>query len=168
MLSHLPLSTLRLRTQLEPDARIVEHKEWEWMGNDWWYEGLGFTWFGRLGRDPAKTAAVELSLPELSVSQLAVLSTALAFPVKHGMSLREVTELLGQPVSSEQFVPDRKSYDFQVSSESAYRVSATIRNAEVMDSTHSGARRPRETAAGQARLLPAVVAITAPPAHRPS
>ena len=57
---------------------------------------------------------------------MAVLSSALAFPIRHGMSLPELTELLGKPVSSEQFVPDRKSCDFLVSSESAYRVSATI------------------------------------------
>ena len=126
MLSHLQLSTLRLRKLLEPDARIVEHKGWEWMGLDWWYEGVGFTWFGRLEREPSKTAAFELSLSELSVGQLAALSSALAFPVKHGMALHELSALLGQPVSSEQFVPDRTSYDFRVSSESAYMVSATI------------------------------------------
>ena len=126
MLSHLQLSTLRLRKLLEPDARLIEHKGWEWMGHDWWYEGIGFTWFGRLEREPSRTAAFELSLSELSADQLAVLSSALAFPIHHGMSLPELTALLGKPVSSEQFVPDRKSYDFQVSSESGYMVSATI------------------------------------------
>lgn len=126
MLSHLELSTLRLRKLLEPEARIVEHKGWEWMGHDWWYEGIGFTWFGRLERDPSKTAAFELSLTELSVDQLAVLSRALALPVKHGMSLPELTSLLGHPVSSEQFVSDRRTYDFRVSSDISYIVSATI------------------------------------------
>ena len=126
MLSHQDLAPLRLRDLLPADAEIVEHDGWEWMGHSWWYEGIGFTWFGRLEREPLKTAAFELSLSELSVEQLASLARALALPIRHGMPLTELVGLFGDPIDHQKFVSDRDSYDFLVSTGGPYRLSATI------------------------------------------
>src|SRR3981189_3175891 len=98
MRTYVELAPIRLRDLLGPSAMIVEHGGWSWMGHSWWYEGIGFTWFGRLEHAPDRTVAFELFFEELSKDQSASLTAALGFRVAPGMPLEYIASLFGFPL----------------------------------------------------------------------
>jgi hypothetical protein len=126
MLSYVELASLRLRDLLGPDAQIIEHDGWHWMGQDWWYEGVGFTWFGRLEAAPDETVALELNLEELPSQMAALITGAIGLRLTQGMTLNAVVAELGPSLSVQQFVKDRVTHQFSVGQSDLYRVSATI------------------------------------------
>ena len=52
-LPYSQFARLRLRRLVPRSAKVIEHDGWEWMNGNWWYEGIGFTWFGRLEAEAA-------------------------------------------------------------------------------------------------------------------
>ena len=126
MLSYVELASLRLRDFLGPGAQIVEHDGWDWMGQEWWYEGVGFTWFGRLEAAPNETVALELNLEELSNQKAELITGAIGLRLTQGMTLNAVVAELGPSLSLQQYVKDRVTHQFSVGQSDLYRVSATI------------------------------------------
>jgi hypothetical protein len=96
------------------------------MNGNWWYEGIGFTWFGRLEATPRATAGLEVNFEELSAASARGLLKAAGLPVSPGMRLVELRARLGEPVSVDQFVSDRKTYSFVIGKASRYRVGCTV------------------------------------------
>jgi len=125
-LPYSQFARLRLRRLLPKSARVIEHDGWEWMKGNWWYEGIGFTWFGRLEANPRVTAGLEICFEELPAASVIRLLNAAGLPVAPGMRLAELRVRLGEVVSIDQFVSDRKTYSFVVGKGSRYRVRCTI------------------------------------------
>jgi hypothetical protein len=96
------------------------------MNGTWWYEGIGFTWLGRLEAKPHSTAGLEICFEELSAASATRLLKAAGLPVSPGMRLAALRARLGQPISIDQFVSDRKTYSFVVGKGSRYRIGCTI------------------------------------------
>jgi hypothetical protein len=115
-----------LRRLVPKSAEVIEHDGWEWMNGNWWYEGIGFTWFGRLETKPHVTAGLEIYFEELSAASARKLLKAAGLPVSAGMRLADLRARLGEPVSTVQFVSDRKTYSFVMGKGSRYRVGCTI------------------------------------------
>jgi hypothetical protein len=125
--SYAQFARLRLRRLVPRSVKVVEHDGWEWMYGTWRYEGIGFTWFGRLEAKPRVTAGLEIVFEELSGASAKRILRAAGLPVSAGMRLAELRRRLGSPVSTEQFVSDRKTYVFLIGSRNRYRVGCTVR-----------------------------------------
>jgi hypothetical protein len=115
-----------LRRFVPKSAKVIEHDGWEWMNGTWWYEGIGFTWFGRLETKPQSTAGLEIYFEELSAASAKRLLKAAGLPVFPGMRLAKLRACFGRPVSIHQFVSDRKTYSFVMGVGNRYRVGCTI------------------------------------------
>jgi len=96
------------------------------MNGSWWYEGIGYTWFGRLESKPRSTAGLEIYFEELSASLAKKILRAAGLPVSPGMRLAELRRLIGVPVGVDQFVSDRKTYAFIIGGRNRYRVRCTV------------------------------------------
>lgn len=126
MLTAQDLAPLRLRPLLGLAADLVEHEGWEWMDHRWWYEGIGFTWFGRLERQPEATAAFELSFDELSAQQVMAVTSALDLRTRPGMFLPELVTVFGAPVAEQSLVSGRVTHGFAAGASGAFRLEATV------------------------------------------
>jgi len=122
------LAPLRLRSFLPTDRAIDERGGFEWMNGFWLYEGIGFTWFGRLETSPDATAGLELYFEELPRDSLEQILRALALPLVPGMTARELEQVLGPIHQTHAFVADRKTYSFRVGDPDAYEVGCTVHN----------------------------------------
>ena len=117
---------MRLRALLPGDERLVEHDGFSWMGGQWIYEGVGFTWFGRLEDQPNITHGVEIAFDELSPELVSQLFDALGLPLYPGMQLEQISEVLGQLQTVERYVSDRATYNFRAGTPDSYQVSCTV------------------------------------------
>jgi hypothetical protein len=96
------------------------------MGSHWHNEGIGFTSFSRHASTPDDTGGLEISFPELSADCNQRLLCAIGLPLRPGMSTAEVLSVLGKPIGTHQFVPDRRTYEFSVGSAQPYLVDCTV------------------------------------------
>ena len=125
MLPHSEFHRLRLCHFTKADD-IVELEGRRFLERTWIGEAIGFTEWLRLEDDPENLGSLALDFSELpDVLSRAVLDR-LGLHLSAGMSLSQVTSVLGEPSGSEQFVEDRVSYDFSVSGSAAYSVDCTI------------------------------------------
>src|SRR5262245_1130503 len=108
------LAPLRLRTFLPMDRSLDEHSGFAWMNGSWLYEGIGFTWFGRLESAPEITAGVELYFEELPRDCLAGILAALELPLAPGMKVPKLKQVLGAIYQTHVFVEDRRTYVFRI------------------------------------------------------
>lgn len=120
------LGSMRLRALLHGDDRLVEHDGFSWMGGQWIYEGVGFTWFGRLEDQPEITQGVEIAFDEISPDIAARILGALGLPLCSGMQIEQLNEVLGQIETTERFVSDRATYNFRVGTPESYQVGCTV------------------------------------------
>jgi hypothetical protein len=51
----------------------------------WWYEGIAFTWFGRLEETPNQTGGLEISFDELPAPVTERILSTLGVPISAGM-----------------------------------------------------------------------------------
>jgi hypothetical protein len=126
LISYSSLAPLRLRQFIPSERRIVEHGGFEWMGGLWIYEGIAFTWFGRLEGAPEITAGLELNFEELEQSTLQRILAAVELPVTSGMNSSELESVLGQRYVTQIFAADRQTYVFRLGDSDPYEVSCTI------------------------------------------
>jgi hypothetical protein len=120
------LGSMRLRALLHEDDRLVEHDGFSWMRGQWIYEGIGFTWFGRLEDQPEITQGVEIAFDEISPEIATRILGALGLPLCPGMQLQQINEVLGQIETTVRFVPDRATYNFRVGTPESYQVGCTV------------------------------------------
>jgi hypothetical protein len=96
------------------------------MGGIWVGEADGFTAFLRPESSPDALGSIELDLLELPTDLGARLLAAIRLPLQFGMSLAQVQDVIGKPVNTHHFVPDRTSFDFVVGTRWPYQVGCTI------------------------------------------
>ena len=130
MLPYAELAPLRLRALLPATANVFEHDGWEWMGLRWWYEGCGFTWFGRLEAEPKSTVAFELYFQEMDPQQQRGLLRSLDLNLEPGSTLAAVEAELGASASEHNFVVGQTTYEFLVGKMEPYVIRATVHNTE--------------------------------------
>ena len=128
--SYNALGSMRLRALLHGDNRLVEHDGFSWMGGQWVYEGIGFTWFGRLEDQPEITQGVEIDFGEISPEAAARILDALGLPLYFGMQLDQIKEFLGPIDTTQRFVDDRATYNFRVGNPESYQVGCTVHEAD--------------------------------------
>jgi hypothetical protein len=123
VISHEAFSRLRLRSFVGDVTDLVN---WQFMGKSWVGEAVGFTEWLCPEEDPGQLGSVSLDLTDLPAHAVASILERLEVPVRPGMSLDEVTQVLGAHVGQQELVPGRCSYDFAVDAPSAYHISCTI------------------------------------------
>lgn len=130
LVSYSDFATLRLDQFCAGSIEKTGAAIWEWMGGDWHCDGVGFTWFGRLDGMPNETGCMEIDLTELPQSEAEAILAAIGLPLSAGMKLKSVAEILGDPLSIESFVSDRKTYVFQAGSDNPYKIDCTIQETD--------------------------------------
>ncbi len=124
LIAHEDFGKLRLHQFLKRGIRKVEN--WEFMDDIWVGEVVRATAVLQLERDPEVTRAVEVDLGALSEKVRSAMLGAIGLPLEQGMSLKQLAALLGKPVKSYGFFPDRKHHDFKVGMRCRYTVSCIV------------------------------------------
>jgi hypothetical protein len=124
VISHRAFAEMRLR---DCAADVVDLDSWEFMGRLWVGEAIGFSEWLRPEDDPVRLGSLALDLcdlpPELSERVLG----RLQLPLSRGMNLAQIRGQLGDPVGTQLFVSDRRSFDFKVD---GYSISCTVHDAD--------------------------------------
>lgn len=121
--SYEDFGALRLKAFVSRGVRALQN--WEYADERWVGEAIGFTEILRLERDPEVVRSVAVALVDLPERVQAALLGAIGLPLRRGMTLGQITRVLGKPTGTHKFVPDRTTYEFRVGSP-RYRVSCTI------------------------------------------
>ena len=125
MITHRDFHQLRLRSFVDD---VVELQDWQFMGREWIGEANGFTEWLRPVDDPSRLGSLALDLAQLDEVVAGEILDQLGLALRLGMTLTEVVGVLGDQIDTQQFVPDRRSYDFHVDSPDGYSVSCTIKD----------------------------------------
>lgn len=109
-------------------SEIRTLKNWEFMGQLWIGEAVGFSEWLRLMTTPHSLGSIALDLCDLPDELVSSILSEIELPLRRGMTLSEVEAILGSPIDSQNFVPDRQSFDFHVPGQSRYDISCTLLN----------------------------------------
>jgi hypothetical protein len=123
--SHVDFGRLRL-ADFVPAGDVVELDGWEYLDREWLGEATGFTAWLRLRSEPEVLRSIALDLESLPASTIAAVLETLRLPLRHGMTIEELTVALGRPGDLSTFVPDRTTYDFCVGAMDTYTVGCTV------------------------------------------
>jgi hypothetical protein len=126
MISYSEFGRLRLRDFCREEIAESDIPDWEWMGGLWYYDGVGFTWFGCLHDMPKETGGLEVDFAELPEREWLRILDSLHLPLRAGMTFDMIATILGQPFEIHSYVEDRKRYEFRVGSAYPYIVSCTV------------------------------------------
>jgi hypothetical protein len=118
---------LRLRSFVD---EVVDLDHWQFMGREWIGEAVGFTEWLRPKDDPARLGSLAVDLVNLPWETTEAILDRLGLPLRAGMTLEEVTAVLGVPSGTQEFVPGRKSHDFEFGSADRYSVSCTVHDSD--------------------------------------
>ncbi len=133
LVSYSDFSKLRLDQFCAGGVERSVAAVWNWMGGDWYCDGIGFTWFGCLDGMPNETGCMEIHLSELPQSEAIAILGAVGLSLVSGMSLELVTEALGKPLEVQSFVDDRETFVFHTGAGDTYRVDCTIQGTDGLD-----------------------------------
>jgi hypothetical protein len=122
--SHEAFGQLRLRDFLRRGVRALDN--WEYDDDLWVGEACGFTEVLRLTRDPTVVRAVSLDLNALSTRHQVALLETLGLPLRRGMDFQQVTQVLGDPRQTMDFIKDRTSHQFRLGKRWRYTVTCTL------------------------------------------
>ena len=128
IISHKEFEKFRLKNFVNRPKEIVKLSDWEFMGDTWKGEAIGFTECLSLKREARKTKSLSLNFSDLSQEELSKIFQYLKLPISNGMTLNEIEDILGKPINIEIFVDDRKTYEFIIGSSDEYYLSCTILN----------------------------------------
>ena len=123
MITHHEFRRLRLRHFIED---VIDLFDWQFEGRAWVGEAVGFSEWLRPIEDPEALGSMALDLSAMSVDVGQEILDHIRLPLRAGMVLGAVTDLLGDPLGCEVFVSDRRSYEFRCGAPDAYAVSCTI------------------------------------------
>jgi len=126
LISFAQFGRLRLKRFLPAKLEIVEHGGYEWMNGLWWYEGVGFTWFGRLETAPTDTAGIEISFDEIPLRAAKRILYTIGLPVYPGMTVDGLGDVLGPRHATRIFTGDRVTHIFRLGGEDTYEISCTV------------------------------------------
>jgi hypothetical protein len=96
------------------------------MDRIWIGEGIGFSEWLRLEHEPDMLRSLAIDFNEFPEQAAADVLRGIDLPVRAGMELNELRELLGNPVKEHRLVTDRVSYEFVVPGPPRYDVSCTV------------------------------------------
>ena len=130
LVSYSDFSKLRLDQFCAGTIERTGAAIWEWMGGEWYCDGIGFTWFGCLDGMPNETGCMEIHLSELPQSEAEAILAAIGISLTAGMSFESVSEIFGEPFDVESFVDDRKTYVFQAGADDTYKVDCTVQDTD--------------------------------------
>ena len=126
MISHVEFGRLRL-SQFLPEADIAEiDGGWEFQNHLWVGEALGFSEWLRLERDPGVLRSLAIDFEDFPKTAASAVLREIGLPVRAGMSLGELDELLGSRVAERRFVPDALVYDYVTPPPARYRLSCNV------------------------------------------
>ena len=129
MIPYSQFGQLRLCDLLDATTEIVSLDDWEFMDRMWVGEAHGFTECLRLQTDPNVTRVLVIDFQDVSESESDALLTALDLAITRGDTVDTISRHLGiAPFETQQFVNDRKTFEYRVGLEEQYYVSATILN----------------------------------------
>jgi len=126
LISYETFSQLRLATFLPPTAQITKQCGFEWMGGNWRYEGIGFTWFGQLESASEGTGGAEIHFEELDEAASSSILRAIGLPLTSGISTEQVNAIFGPAFQTIRFVDDRVTHVFHMGEPDVYEVSCTF------------------------------------------
>lgn len=126
MISYKDFGSLRLADFYTPEDDIEELEDWEFQDRLWVGESVGFTEWLRLKKSPRILRSMALDLPELPDDFITKVLGRIELPLRPGMTLAEITAILGEPTDSQKYVADRQSYDFTVGDSDKYNVNCTV------------------------------------------
>jgi len=124
VISHRAFSEMRLR---DFAADVVDLDGWQFMGRVWVGEAIGFSEWLRPDDDPARLGSLALDLRDLPPGLIERVLDRLQLPLSPGMDLAMIRGQLGDPVGTQQFVSDRRSFDFNIE---GYAISCTVHDAD--------------------------------------
>ena len=127
MIAHQQFFSMRLTDYLAPES-VEEFDSWRFLGREWRGEAFGATEFLRPRELPEQTHLINLDLQELPAARIRELMLRLGLPLMPGMMEQQVIEQLGPPAKVHDFLPYRKTLDYQVFQPDPYLVSVTLRN----------------------------------------
>jgi hypothetical protein len=129
MISHARFGALRL-VQFLPDAEIAERENWEFMDHLWLGEAVGFSEWLRLENAPDVLRSLAIDFTDFPGEAAAEVLRMIDLPIRRGMKLNELREILGEPVKELRFVTakDRVTYQFVLAGPPTYDVSCTVLN----------------------------------------
>ena len=130
LVSYSNFSKLRLDQFCAGSIERTGAAIWEWMGGNWYCNGIGFTWFGCLDGMQGETGCMEIDLSELPQIEVEAILAAIGLSLTAGMSFESVAEILGEPFDVESLVDDRKTYVFHAGTDDTYRVDCTIQDTD--------------------------------------
>ncbi|GGD49930.1 hypothetical protein [Lacimicrobium alkaliphilum] len=125
MIAHRHFASLRLRQFLAPES-VEEFDSWLFMGREWLGEAFGATEFLRSKSVPDDTRLISLDLLNLPPQKAEMILSSLDMPVRTGMSEQEIVTLFGEPAKVHNFLPDRKTLDYQLFQPDPYQLTLTL------------------------------------------
>jgi hypothetical protein len=106
---------------------VVELDDWEFMGRVWLGEAIGFSEWLRPVDDPEQLGSLALDLCDLPPELIEHVLGRLQLPLSRGMDLAQIRGHLGNPVGTQKFASDRRSFDFKCD---GYLIGCTVHDAD--------------------------------------
>ena len=116
---------LRLRQFVVDEP--VPLSDWEFLNRTWVGEALGFTEWLRPAEEPESLGALSIDLAEVPSECSAAVLSRLELPLAPGMTLGQISALLGPPLREETFQSDRTTFYFVTGEADRYTISCTVR-----------------------------------------
>src|SRR3954451_650161 len=125
MISHARFGKLRL-AQFRPSDEIVDLENWEYVDRRWVGEAIGFSQWLRLEDEPETLRSLAIDFNEVPAQAAAAVLRTVGLPLRTGMALNELREVLGTAVKEHRFVKDRVTCEFLLQGPPRYDVSCTV------------------------------------------
>lgn len=125
MISHEEFGKLRLAPFAE-GHHVDLLDDWEYMGDTWVGEAIGFTEWLRRKSDPDVLGALSLDLVDLPSRTAAAVMKRVGLPLRRGMTLESIQAVLGAPRQTRVFVADRRTYEFKHGHPDSFSVGCTL------------------------------------------
>jgi hypothetical protein len=125
LISHHEFGELRL-SQFASPSEIVTLANWRFMERTWVGEAIGFSEWLRPQSSPNLLQSLALDLAGLPESTSNAIFLRLGLPLRRGMSVEQITALLGEPAATHKFMADRVSHEFYLEHSEAYNISCTF------------------------------------------
>lgn len=125
MIAHAKFGELRL-AHFQPEAKITQLTNWEFMESIWVGEAIGFSEWLRLESDPHVLRSLAINFSSFPQTAAINVLQTIDLSIRAGMDLSELRAILGEPVKEYRFVKDRITYDFILKGPPQYRISCTV------------------------------------------
>lgn len=111
-----------------PNADLAHLEGWEFQDHVWLGEAVGFSEWLRLEDDPEVLRSLAIDFSEFPPEVADLVLQTIALPVRAGMSLRDLDDLLGPRVAEYRFVADRVTCEYLSPEPHRYCLSCTVLN----------------------------------------